>query len=393
MIKIRDEKQCCGCGACIASCPRQCITFKEGTLGARFPVVNEALCINCGLCEKVCPIIQKPERKIFRQEAFAAYAKDRNIRFSGSSGGISGLLGRGIIEKGGVVFGAGFDDGLQLKCMSAGNYDELKRLYKSKYLESDLTEAYSQIKNALQRKKPVLFVSAPCQVAALKKYLKTEYKNLITVDFFCHGVPSQKFFDECLEYENKKNGYVTENFEFRTKVRNGSTPHYFTRWYRKHGKLYSKTRLYFDSVFYAAFQQYICLRESCYACKFNGRDRISDITLGDFHDIDKYVDGINRFDGVSTVIINSDKGERLFESIADQCNLIPFDTEKLIADKTIFSGPTVRPNKRDAFVRCYEEHGIAGLERHYLSPKYYLKNRLYYHMPGILRNKIKRLMK
>ena len=392
MITITDEKMCCGCGACEAVCPKKCIHMVTGTLGAVFPKVEKNICIQCGACEQVCPILNRKENIPYRQKAFSAVAKDEHIRFSGSSGGMVEVLSRSILAEGGIVYGAAFDENLQLRCTSAETAEELKLLCKSKYLQSDVSQKYPEIEAMLKQGRKVLFVSTPCQNAALKNYLKKDYPTLLTADFFCHGVPSQKFFDECLSYMDEKNHTETFFYEFRTKKKNGTTPHYFTKKFRKNGREISHTGYYFESPFYAAFQQYVTLRESCYSCKFSGRERVSDITIGDFHDIDKYMQGINRFDGVSTVIVNTDKGAQLLDRVREELSLYDMDIEQLIRDKTIFSGSTSCPVHRDSFVKCYEEKGISGLMKTYLNQKRYLKNRIYYDMPGPIRKLLKKLI-
>ena len=391
MIQVLNEKDCCGCGACVAVCPKQCIKMKEGTLGSLFPIVENQNCISCGACERVCPIKSVYSFEEYDQLAFAAYANDKAIRKGGSSGGMFQIFANKIFSYDGIVYGAAFDNELKLKCVAAHTEEDLKPLLKSKYLQSSSYEKFAEIKARLNENKVILFVSTPCQVAALKSYLHKEYKNLITVDFFCHGVPSQKFFDECIEFDErtKYRGKVL-NYTFREKKRHGSTPHYYSCDYETNGVIKHCFGYYFDSTFYAAFQKYICLRESCYNCKFYGRKRFSDITIGDFHEIDRYINGINRFDGVSTVIINSTKGGELFNSCKDKLTLYPMDIDRMICDKVCLSACTEKPNQREEFVAVYNRDGIEGVYKKYLNPKFYLKNRIYYGLPFFIRRLIKR---
>lgn len=392
MIKIIDEKMCCGCGACQAICSSHCIEMEERTLGTIFPVVDAEKCIHCDACDQVCPILNPFIMLMQDQVAFAAYAKDAETRNTGSSGGVFGVLAKNVIENGGTVYGAKFDQQMKLYSAPAYTKKELGPLYKSKYLQSDMSQAFKQVEMQLKHDALVLFVATPCQVLALKRYLKKDYPNLLLVDFFCHGVPSQKFFDECLEYEDQKSESKTLSYTFRVKKPGGSTPHYYMREVKKNGKSVKKIGYYFESLFYAAFQQYITLRESCYNCPFSSRNRASDITIGDFHDIDRYVSGINRFDGVSTVILNTTKGVNLFENVEKQLQLYKVDLEQMIFDGTIFCGPTHRPKHREEFVECYQKQGIAGIEQHYFGKRKYLKNRFYYSMPKGIRKVLKRIL-
>lgn len=385
MIDIKSEKNCCGCMACFTVCPKKCITQKNGNLGAVFPEVNMDTCVNCGKCETVCPMLNKVKNNPTTDETYAALSNNSEVLFGGSSGGMFETFAATLIKDGYTVYGAAFGNDLKLKCTAANGIDELRPLRKSKYLQSSVCEKYEEIKNKLENGENVLFVSTPCQNAALKLFLNKQYNNLITVDFLCHGVPSQDFFDDCIKYaENKENIKIT-NFEFRTKKKNGTTPHYYTVTYKKKAKEKKKTGYYFEFPFYAAFQQYVTLRESCYDCKFAGKDRVTDITISDFHDIDKYIKGINRFSGVSTVFIHTEKGKQLFKSCSDSLNTYKLDLSMLINDKVCFCGGTKRPKNREEFIKCYENGGVQALVDNYLSPKFYRKQKIYYSLPSFLR--------
>jgi coenzyme F420-reducing hydrogenase beta subunit len=163
MIKITDERKCCGCAVCVQVCPVKCICMEERTLGAVFPTVDDSKCIGCGACDRVCPI-QNREYLVAnnRQHAYAAFAKDSTARYKGSSGGVFGVLAKKVISYGGIVYGAAFDSGLKLRCTSAGTYEKLEALYKSKYLQSDMSSASKEIETRLKQGRKILFVSAPC---------------------------------------------------------------------------------------------------------------------------------------------------------------------------------------------------------------------------------------
>lgn len=394
MICIKDESRCCGCAACQSICPKGCITMQPGTLGAVFPHIDTSSCISCGRCEAVCPMLHEiPSAPQLPNNAFAAYAKDESVRLRGSSGGMFGVFARRLLHDNYLIYGAAFDSDLHLKCTRAETEQELLPLTKSKYLQSNAAGKYREIESELKRGRQVLFVSTPCQVAALKLFLGKEYEHLITVDFFCHGVPSQVFFDQCRSLVEAQKGCKIDGFEFRTKVKRGATPHYYTVFYAPGHTPESETRLYFDSPFYAAFQQYINLRESCYACKFAGEDRASDITIADFHDIERYVKGIDRFKGVSTVLIHTEKGRALWESCVDDLAIYPVDLQRLIEDGICFSGGTKRPLNRDTFIADYNTMPFPAFAEKYMNPNAYRKQRLYYAMPKHMRRIIKKLMK
>lgn len=393
MICITEEKMCSGCSVCSVICPVKCITMSPGTLGALFPKADNTQCIHCGKCETVCPMLHAEEMKHvpIQQPVYAAYSAKQEIRSGGSSGGMFETIAAKLISQGYRVYGAAFDDTLRLHCIHADTVEELSPLLKSKYLQSDISSAYPRILEDLEQGKKVLVVSTPCQIAALKRYLQKKYENLLLVDFLCHGVPSQVFFDRCKSYEEKKHGYKILSYAFRTKIQGGATPHYFTVVTEKNGKIQSFTKPYFRSVFYAFFQKYISLRESCYECVFSERGRVSDLTIADFHDIEKYVPEVNRFDGVSTVILNTEKGETLFDSIKEKLWIRPFSMEELMSDKVLFAQKTKRPVNRDKFIKDYENMEFSEFVKLNTNTKRYAIYSIYYNLPKRLRALIKRV--
>lgn len=385
MVHIEKEKDCCGCAACMAACPKNCITMKEGTLGARFPSIDKAMCVSCGMCETVCPIMNIKSDKRTEYTAYAAYSKNSDVRMRASSGGMVETFSTYLFEKNYVVYGAAFHENLTLKCTEATNQTELFPLLKSKYIQSDLSGKYQEIKEKLNAGERILFVSTPCQVYALKLYLKKQYDNLITVDFICRGVPSQRFFDACTTYDERRKKIKINSFQFRAKQRKNATLHCYSV---NNGK----PKLYYNSTFYRAFQKYICLRESCYDCIFSKETRYSDITVGDFHDIDRYVRGINRFDGVSLVIPNTERGRTLFQNVQDKLVVHEMDLDLLMQDGICFSEGTKRPKTRDAFVNSYQNDPFDLFVKKNLNRKSYLKFDLYYRLPLFVRKKIKSVL-
>lgn len=394
IANLPNMRECCGCGACAAKCSKNAIEMlAAGPLGAVVPIVDEQVCVGCGACGKSCPVLNKQaEKNDFLQATYAAFSKNGEVRFNSSSGGMFLTFANKCIELGYKVYGAAFDENMKLKCVGADNKGELLLLAKSKYLQSDITDKYAEIEVALKNGEKVLFVSTPCQVSALKSFLNKDFENLLTVDFFCHGVPSQKLFDECLEFEDEKYSRKTREYTFRAKVKNGVTPHYYRIKYEKNGKTCEKTDFYYKSLFYALFQQYITLRDSCYDCAFAKSERASDITIGDFHEIDKYVEGINRFDGVSTVVINSRIGNELWQIIKDELEVYEMDTDKLKKDGTIFCGGTRKPAGRDEFIKVYDSEGLAAVAKRYFGARKYYKQAIYYRMPRSIRSILKKLM-
>lgn len=378
----------------MVSCPVGCIEMRPATLGALVPHVDISKCVGCGKCEMVCPMLHTKQLKrhlTFQQAVYAVYAKNPKIRFMGSSGGVFGVLANHLIDQGYKVYGAGFTEDLKLVCKSAETETELEILMKSKYLQCSMSGQFAQIKSDLEKNRRVMVVLTPCMIAALKQYLGKVYNNLLTVDFLCHGVPSQKFFDQCVEYEDQRHRCKTRAYSFRTKIPNGVTPHYFTVEVEKNGKIKTVTKPYYKSAFYAFFQRYLTLRESCYDCVFSEQERCSDITIADFHRIEDYVKNINRFDGVSTVIVNTDKGSKVFDEVRGCFWLQEFSMQNLVEDGVLFSEKTKRPKIRDAFVESYNQRAFEDFVNDNTPTMKYFFYELYYGLPRILRDILKKL--
>lgn len=392
MRNFDNKSLCCGCGGCAIVCPTNSITMSLDESGFVFPSVNTDLCINCDLCEKKCPVLNHDNETDLNHQMYIAYSKNKTTRFNGSSGGMFGVFAEKIISDGGVVYGAAFDEDFKLKCTEASTINDLTPLYKSKYIQSDLGDSFIKIKERLDSGKQVLLVSTPCQVYALKLYLNKEYKNLITIDFVCHGVPSQFLFDKCKNYVEEKENIKLLEYSFRAKKKNGATPHYYKIKYKKGKNLKEKIALYTDSPFYYGFQRYITLRDSCYECHFSYSNRVSDITIGDFHEVDKYLKGINRFDGVSSVVINTEKGKQLYNDIKENTVWNILDFSMMLQNRELMCGGTKKPDIRDEFVTALSSQPFDRVVKKYLDGKHQYSKKIYYAMPLFFRRIVKKVL-
>lgn len=392
MISVSDKTMCCGCATCKIVCPTNAIDMVTDEAGFVFPCVSEKNCVNCGRCEAVCPVLHHQNAMDLQHKVYVSYAKNDEIRYQGSSGGMFGTLARHVLDQNGVVYGAAFDDKLQLKCTEAKTVNELSPLFKSKYLQSDLGDTFIKIKGQLDAGTLVLFVATPCQVYALRLFLGRDYDNLITVDFVCHGVPSQSLFNKCKSYVEDRDHVEILDYTFRAKKKRGVTPHYYSMTYKKSGKVRNKTALYIDSPFYLGFQKYITLRDSCYDCHFSHSNRVSDITIGDFHDVDKYLKGINRFLGVSSLVVNTEKGACLWEAVRGQTISYELDFATLIQNKEMMCESTKKPGQRDAFVKSLSTENFDKVAEKYLNSKAEWSKKIYYSMPKTLRNILKKVL-
>ncbi len=309
MIEIKEKKDCCGCHACYNSCPTQAIEMKEDEYGFKYPKIDKNKCINCALCEKVCPILNKKTREN-KPEAYAIINKNENIRLKSSSGGIFTLIAENIIEKGGVVFGASFDERFMVKHIKVEDKDNLQKLRGSKYVQSNINDTFKDVKEILETGRMVLFTGTPCQINGLYTFLNKKYDNLCTQDIICHGVPSPKVWEKYLEYRKNKDIKEPIEISFRKKDNGWKAFQMSFKYDNDEYKINHN-----EDVYMKAFLKNLSLRDSCYNCSFKDKNRISDLTLADFWGINNVVENMNDDKGTSLVIINSEKGRGLLELI------------------------------------------------------------------------------
>lgn len=327
MINISDKQKCCGCNACGDVCPKDAITFKTDIEGFWYPEVNKDTCIDCGLCEKVCPIIE-PANFIARYEVprvFAAYTKDDKIRTDSTSGGIYSMLAMEMYENNAYVGGAVYNEDHTVSQIVDSKPSRLSEIRSSKYLQSNAEGVYKEIKGLLKEGNQVFFCGCPCQVQALYKVLgNKEYDKLITCDFICRGVNSPKVFLKYMDMLERQYGAKATKIKFKAKE--WGWHNFSMRVNFANGKEYCKDR-YHDLFFIGYLQAGNFTRPSCYNCQFKGFPQKADITLADFWGIEKIDKTMDQDRGTSLVMINSDKGMVLFESIKDKIHWKEFSIE------------------------------------------------------------------
>lgn len=353
MINLESKIDCCGCSACSSICGHGCITMKSDAEGFLYPEIDFAKCVDCGLCEQVCPIAN-----VLHVNKVAHVVASKNLddktRFKSSSGGVFQLLAEKILEEGGVVVGCRFDENMKAVHSIAVNMKELDGLMSSKYVQSDTRGIYERVRTMLKNGTQVLFSGVPCQVAALKNYLRISYENLITIDILCHGVPSPKFFKEYITSLMCRYGGKMTSLSFR--------------WKEKSWK-----RLYINAIFnnnkrhflYAGYDSYMQLflsdrlqRPSCFHCPYNTLHRPGDITLGDFWGIGKKFYDFDDNKGVSMVLINNAIGSTLWEKVADKTIYFETDIDTAVAGNRVLISHLPDQSKRDEFYKEYVAHGF-----------------------------------
>ena len=314
MPTLAKKEYCTGCTACEAVCPKSAIVMKADEYGFLHPEIDTEKCINCSLCEKVCPINHHLNSEA-EPKAYAAFIKNETVRLESSSGGLFTEIAKTVLNKGGAVFGAAYNERFEVEHILVENEAELYKLRGAKYAQSRLNNTFSDVKKYLDEGKCVLFSGTPCQVGGLKSFLKKDYDNLITVDFICHSVPSPLAWSEYVKYraELDNEGMLPENINLRSKETGWSRYQYSNLFKYKKDKSHKVKSG--ESLYMKLFVGgYIC-RKSCENCKFKGYSRVSDITLGDFWGIWDIYPEMDDNKGTSAVLVHTNRGQKLWMDI------------------------------------------------------------------------------
>lgn len=289
-------------------CPKRCISFTQDHEGFFYPEADAAVCIQCGLCEKVCPVLH-PYDEHKPKEVLAAINKDEEVRMESSSGGVFTLLAEEIISQGGAVFGVRFDDQWQAVFDCAETTETLAAFRGSKYLQARVGNSFVRCKQLLDQGRQVLFSGTQCQIAGLLHFLRKPYPNLLTVDFICHGVPSPKVWQHYLDEAVKAGKQAITDIKFRNK-RLGWKRFSFALAYSEKHHSYTLTSEFSQNPFMRAFLANIILRPSCHSCPAKGGRSLSDITIADFWGIDLVNPEMFDDQGTSLILIHTEQGQQ-----------------------------------------------------------------------------------
>lgn len=351
MLEISDKRKCCGCAACKQICPKQCISMTQDDEGFFYPSVDKSKCIDCKLCEKTCPILN-PYTKISPIKVLAFKHERDEIRMTSSSGGAFSAIAEYILQKGGVVFGAKFNDDWQVCLSFVDKVEDLSVLKGSKYVQAQVGNAYVDCKRFLKKGRLVFFTGTPCQIAGLKHYLNRKYENLLTGEIICHGVPSPLVWDSFLKsftHDLHKIKYVN----FRSKNVDGSYNYVIRGKYDYYNDLASK------SIYSKGFILNYFLRPSCYFCKSKECRSHADITMGDCWGIEDYNMDFYDKKGVSVVCFYSDKVLNFLSFIIKNSNPIPY--EILTKHNSAYCKSVLTPINRTFFWKKFKLLGVNSI--------------------------------
>lgn len=367
MIKLyNQDKDCCGCTACKAICPKKAITMKTDDKGFLYPSIDESLCVECNLCTKTCAFQNgySIEENLHEPHVYAVRHRDEKERATSRSGGMFAALCKWIFsEKNGIVYGVGYGQHFRAMHKRAENMKDAFEFKGSKYVQSDMGDIFSQVKDDLKAGKNVLFSGTPCQTAGLREFLKVSNinaENLYLCDIVCHGVPSPMVWDDFLTYLENKNKSKAVSVNFRDKEKLGWKVHFESVTFESGIKE-------FCQIYTDLFYKHIMLRPSCENCKYTNFQRPSDITLADFWGIGKVFPEMHDDKGVSLILVNTKKGEDMFSAVSDDITYKETVKEKCIQPN--LQHPSVFGSETDAF---WNDYKVCGFK--YAAKKYSILN-------------------
>lgn len=354
-IEIVSRGNCTGCGSCLNICPKDAISMKlDGDFA--FPVIDHDTCIECGLCERSCPVLHPLYENAEKPDCYAYWADDK-VREASSSGGAFTILAENIIARGGVVAGAAYrDDCYSVEYRTVERPEDLAPLRGSKYVQADTGHVYRDVKRALDDNRPALFVGCPCEVAGMKAFLGKDDPNLYLVDLVCHGVPPQSLYEKFIREEEAKHNSKAVRVSFRDKS--------FSGWNHgtcldfADGSQYRKKRS--ECPYLKAFIDRIDLRESCGNCKFAALPRQGDLTLADFWNVRLYDESLDDNKGTGLVLCNNAKGDELLDMLRDNAKLLePAPLEHAVKHNPQIKYSSIHNEKRRRFQELMHRYGYS----------------------------------
>lgn len=361
---ICDSNKCTGCMLCKEVCNVDAIYQVEDKLGFLYTEIDTNKCVSCNKCVKICPSNLEVKHNLNNRKVYSFINNDLKILKKSSSGGVFYEIAKNFIKNKGIVYGVCLNKDMKVEYKRVTHIKELESVLSSKYIQCYLGDTYKKVSSDLDNGKRVLYVGTPCTVNSLKKYLGKEYKNLLTIDLLCHGVPSQKFFDSYINnvkndfdkdiigynFRNKRYGWETKTIEL--KLSNNKSQ-------------YIKE---FKDPYMIAFNKRLSTRVACDTCKYSGVNRVGDITLGDFWGINNFDKNIDNKSGVSIVMSNNQIGEDVIARVKENFEIKSVDEIFAIKGNGALQAKNINVKDKIDFMEEFHKNGFTYVRNKYLKP-------------------------
>lgn len=361
MVLFDNKNECCGCTACANACPCNAITMVEDEEGFKYPEINQDLCVECGKCKAVCQIHSLKVEKEIEPVVYAAQNADDETRAKSTSGGMFSVFANKVLEEKGVIYGVRYTDDFTVVHDRAETLEEYAKFRGSKYVQSDLSDCFTQIKNDLKNGRKVLFTGTPCQIAGLKTFLgdKANSDQIVLCEIICHGAPSPKLFKDHIKLLESERGSKVVDYKNRSKVAgwHGHNEHVFF----ENGKNEYKTKL--SQLHKDMFYAHLTIRPACYACKHTGFPRSADISIADYWGIENFMPDFDDNKGTSMLVLNTQKAVDLYNDVKE--NLVCRESNLKDAFFDNHKKPAKMNVNRDNFWRDYQKNGYLFVAQKY----------------------------
>jgi ferredoxin len=327
--------------------------------GFRRPVVDTASCVDCGRCRAVCPILQESAPLTGETVAYAAHNRDEEIRLQSTSGGVFTLLSQWVLDRGGVVFGAAYNDRFEVVHCKAETLEDLQKFRGAKYAQSRLGTVFQQVRDCLAEDRHVLFSGTPCQIGGLVSFLGKVYEKLILVDLICHGVPSPKVWQHYVDYRSARDASGQRPSHINLRSKETGWPGYSIRFDYPDGRHYAAPNS--QDPYLRGFVGNLYLRPSCYDCRFKGVTRQSDFTLGDYWGVWSQHPELHDEKGTSLVLLHTSKAKQLWGALSGELLFSKVNPVAALKDNpsAIVSSPL--PDARVSFFDRYGREDFSSL--------------------------------
>lgn len=346
MKVLNDMSKCYGCGKCSAICPVSAIHMEQNEEGFLYPLIDTTKCINCGLCENECIVNIDVQQKIILDKVYACYADEKSVSGS-TSGGIFYQIARQIINDGGAVYGAKLNDDFLVVHERTADLEELESIRGSKYVQSDISEIFQSVVKDVKEGRRVLFSGTGCQVGAVKSLIGDD-KNLVCVEVACMGCPSPGVWKR----------YLNEYIAAGKKVKGISCRDKSVSWeeplFSVYGDNWEKKERYEENAYMTGFGQAMFLRPTCHDCHFKGNRSMADIKIGDFWGISKLAPDFYNKNGTSVVIVQTENGNNIFESIKENLSIKTFRYKEAVLNNPYFELSIAQSKKRELFFQMWK---------------------------------------